>query len=413
MQISYNHAGSVDIFKPARGLNQFADAGLSSTILDFSAIVKVFGKKEIVRLEKQEQKPKQWVFREHPEKLIEVVRQFVQKCRDCNIAVSLAVLPSIGLEDECPDAGELYPLLRECMRACGACGIRNVVVQPLQEKKENRQFLEQVFLWAKQERLHVLLRNCPKYFHGRYVRGTCCEAAELKEWLRVMNEQAGERLFGCCVDLGTCHICGQNVYEFAVALGEEIEAIIIDENDGEVPGTLLPFSVIRKNQNRTDWLNFFTGLRVIGFDGTVVLDMKESVGSAPHFLRPAMLGYAGYVGRYLEWQLRLEQQLDFYPKRVLFGAGNMCRNYMKCYGKKYPPLFTCDNNAALWGTQFEGLEVKDPEKLRSLPEDCAIFICNIYYDEIQEQLVQMGVTNPVLRFNDEFLPLQHKDRFDV
>ena len=46
----------------------------------------------------------------------------------------------------------------------------------------------------------------------------------------------------------------------------------------------------------------------------------------------------------------------------------MCRNYMKCYGEKYPPKFTCDNNPKLWGTNFCGLEVKH-RGTKSIPSD--------------------------------------------
>ncbi len=37
---------------------------------------------------------------------------------------------------------------------------------------------------------------------------------------------------------------------------------------------------------------------------------------------------------------------------------------MKCYGEQYKPLFTCDNNSSIWGTQFCGLDVKSPEALK-------------------------------------------------
>ncbi len=77
---------------------------------------------------------------------------------------------------------------------------------------------------------------------------------------------------------------------------------------------------------------------------------------------------------------------------------------MKCYGEIYRPLFTCDNNQAKWGTMLDGLEIKDPEELRALPDTCAIFICNIYYEEIEQQLRGMGLPNPIERFSDEYLP---------
>ena len=100
----------------------------------------------------------------------------------------------------------------------------------------------------------------------------------------------------------------------------------------------------------------------------------------------------------------MEREMAKYPQRVLFGAGRMCRNYLLNYGEKYPPLFTCDNNPATWGTEVDGLPVKSPEELRKLPEDCAIFICNVYYREIETQLRDMGLPNPVAYFNDECPP---------
>ena len=76
---------------------------------------------------------------------------------------------------------------------------------------------------------------------------------------------------------------------------------------------------------------------------------------------------------------------------------------MSCYGEKYPPLFTCDNNPQVWGQEVCGLTVHNPQDLRDLPADCAIFICNIYYREIEAQLREMGLQNPIEFFNDECL----------
>jgi len=118
------------------------------------------------------------------------------------------------------------------------------------------------------------------------------------------------------------------------------------------------------------------------------------------------------IADYFKWQIEIERLLKKYQSRVLFGAGNMCRNYMKCYGEQYPPLYTCDNNNSLWGTDFCGLEVKPPENLKQLPEDCAIFICNIYYREIKQQLDNMGIKNPIAYFNDEYMPTFYFDRLE-
>ncbi len=99
----------------------------------------------------------------------------------------------------------------------------------------------------------------------------------------------------------------------------------------------------------------------------------------------------------------MEKAIKRCSARVLFGAGNMCRNYMKFYGEKYPPLFVCDNNSKLWGTKICGLEVKEPEVLKKMPPECAVIICNTFYSEIAEQLRTMGIRN-IKTYNDEYLP---------
>ena len=151
------------------------------------------------------------------------------------------------------------------------------------------------------------------------------------------------------------------------------------------------------------------GLREIGFDGQLILDAFDTVVTFSPLLRPPLLRLAKATADYFQWQIGIENLLKKYRKIVLFGAGNMCRNYMKCYGEKYPPLFTCDNNEKTWGTVFCGLEVKAPGALKDLPEDCGVFICNIYYREIKRQLQAMGVEN-IEFFNDEYMPSFYFDR---
>lgn len=118
------------------------------------------------------------------------------------------------------------------------------------------------------------------------------------------------------------------------------------------------------------------------------------------------------TAEYFKWQIGIENLLKENKSIVLFGAGNMCRNYMKCYGEKYPPLFTCDNNPKLWGTEFCGLEVKPPESLNTISEDCMILICNIYYREIEQQLRDMGISNRIKFFSDEYMPSFYFDRLE-
>ena len=171
---------------------------------------------------------------------------------------------------------------------------------------------------------------------------------------------------------------------------------------------MMPFTY---GSSGPDWLGVIRGLRDIGFDGELAVDFAGTYRLFSPLLRPALYPLVRQTAEYIKWQSEMENNLKKYKKFVLFGAGNMCRNYMKCYGEKYPPLFTCDNNPKFWGTMFEGLEVRKPEVLKELPGDCCVVICNIYYREIEAQLREMGIGN-IGYFNDEYMPSFYFDRLD-
>ena len=58
------------------------------------------------------------------------------------------------------------------------------------------------------------------------------------------------------------------------------------------------------------------------------------------------------------------------------------------------------------------MTVKDPAELKNLPADCAVLICNVFYRDIETQLRQMGIKNPVAFFNDEYMPSFHFERIE-
>lgn len=78
---------------------------------------------------------------------------------------------------------------------------------------------------------------------------------------------------------------------------------------------------------------------------------------------------------------------------ILFGAGLMVEDYMKRFGEKYPPVFLVDNNPQKWGTMKCGIEVRNPTEILNIPsERRKLFLCNVYYKQIEKQLKNMGIT---------------------
>lgn len=418
MIISCSLSGIVDFDRPGQGIIDIVNAGFENILLDISMgcnehELEYFGKST-------NGKGKTNAILENPSNLSGSFQKVLDKCAEKKLNVPVVYAPRLKRDTKRMDLNELLEQLTvESIQLCGSIGSKYIIVSPVfagMEKDKlwetNREFYLRLADIAKEYDVQILIQNQCRSHNGHLVRGLFSDAVQTAQWLDELNTEAGEERFGFCMDTGACNLCGQDMREFALGLGERIKAVILRDCDGQQENAMLPFTCVNQKQPQTNWLSLIRGLREIGFDGQLILDITDTAAAFSPILRPQLMLLAKSVIDYFKWQIEIENWLKKYDSIVLFGAGNMCRNYMKCYGEKYPPLYTCDNNRNLWGTMFCGLEVKSPESLKELPKDCAVFICNIYYREIEKQLRDMGLTNPIEFFNDEYMPTFYFDRLE-
>lgn len=411
----------VGIKKPYKGLCNISAAGYKNILLDFSLCctpgeLERIGKKDIL----PEKADRVKVF-ETPEKMNEAMLPLLKQCEIQGVHMPAAYAPYLERDTKHEDLNELLLCLaKESIKICGQAGCKNLIIRPLFAGipsadiwERNKDYYLELAKLAKEQDVCILLENQCKDFNGHLVRGICALPEEAVDWVDSLNEAAGEERFGFCMDVGVCNLCGQNMHDFIMGLGNRLKAVIVRDCNGSQESAMLPFTSAYRGASQTDWMSLIRGLREIGFDGELIMDVRDTVAAFSHLLRPEIIQFSKKIADFLRWQIEMETRLKKYSSRVLFGAGNMCRNYMKCYGEKYPPLFTCDNNRSVWDTKFCGLTVKDPQNLKELPKDCAIFICNIYYHDIREQILEMGVNNPIEYFNDEYMPSFYPDRLEM
>ncbi len=430
MELLCSTSGIVSPQFPGQGLKDIVQAGFSAipiVVIDYAYAEEAVEDQKtwIKRQRKVKQKTlyRGW-FMDHPEKLEAALRLFWERGKTLGLQMPLAVGPDLGVpsgrDEEKEDLREpVAKLAEKCIRVAASFGSRYFLVPPLgigigdeDVWAANRAYYLRLAACAKQYDVMLLLENRCRMISGHFVRGICSDEREAAAFIDELNAAVGEEGFGFCMDVGACNLCGQNLHDFALGLGRRLKAVILSDNDGSRMASLLPFSAAYQGQSLTDWLNLIRGLRAVQFDGLLVLRFGDTAASFSPILRPQLLALAKTTGDYIRWQVEMEALLRKYPQRALFGAGNMCRAYMKCYGEEFPPLFTCDNNEARWGETFCRLTVEPPERLRDLPPDAAIFICNVYYREIEEQLRGMGLSNPIEYFNDEYMPSFHFDRLE-
>lgn len=404
MEIVSSIAGIVLPEFPNQGIGDIKNAGFENVLLDFS--VYCSGKK----------------LRSFETKLnVEQTKQdfdkFIKGIQSKNLKVTTALLPYLLRDTKRTDLNELLLRIgKDSIKALENIGCKHIIVRPLyigvtfdKEWEINKAYYLELAKECKKEDTMILLQNQCKDVNGHLVRGVCSDEKIAVQWIDELNKIVGSKRFGFCLDVGVCNLCGQNMQDILVTLGERVETILISDNNGSVENRLLAFTSRSTDFNTTDWLSLIRGLRQIKFDGQLVMDCADTSRNFSSILRPQLIALSKSILDYFKWQIELETSLKKYQSIVLFGAGNMCRNFMKCYGEQYTPLFTCDNNSSIWGTTFCGLEVKNPEELKNLPKDCGVYICNMYYREIEQQLKDLGVEN-IEFFNDEYLSSYYEDR---
>ena len=418
MKIVMNATGILDTGRPAQGLRDMVEAGFGEILLDTAVIAgawefEVFGK-EHAGDKRHSGKTEDIAIVGYPEEFRARLVKLMKTINASDTRAAVIRAPRLGWDTKREGMNvEVERLAAETVRAAGDA---DVIVRPLFAgiSREdmygiNREFFLRLAREAPGNDAKILIEHCARNVGGHLTRGFLSEGKKAAEFIDDLNTAFGSGRFGICVDTGLLNLTGQSVYEYMTALGDRVHAVILRENDGMHDTSMLPFTAVRSGGDAGDMLGVIRGLREIGFDRSMIIDASSSIGMVSHLMRIDFLKYAHKIAEYLLWQAEIEKHIKRHKKIVLFGAGNMCRNYMKCYGSEYPPLFTCDNNKALWGTELEGLEVKDPSCLKDIDDDTCVMICNIFYREVEAQLRELGVKNTAY-FSDEYLPSYYTDR---
>lgn len=427
MQLIFDPYGAiVNIRRPAGNLQDIHVAGFDSALLDFRTVCKEECFLHMTRARREASAEGQPFLPDEPEKISSVAMPLITSSREKGLSLPGAMAPVVPCDRTNPIMNDMQSnLARESAICAIESGCDFCIVPPLfagipleEERKVNIDFYRSFLpVLAKhpeavERKFQILLENECRDHGGHLVRGILSDPQDALDWLSELNDAARESFgydaFGFCLNIGHANICGQDPDEMTPVLKDYLSAVILTDNSGHDDSEYLPFGSASKGVDasfageNTNWRSVIRGLRKIHYNGPLIFSMADTLQSFPVFVRPQLLTFAKAIADFFIWQLTMEQTIAKYSHVVLFGAGNMCRNYMMDYGEKYPPLFTCDNNSKRWGEDFCGLKIESPEKLKDLPEDTGIFICNEFYTEIRMQLESMGIKSGIEYYSDRY-----------
>ncbi len=426
MRLTCNLHNIFNNLSQKQGIKDIVEAGFDKAVLDVNAVC---DPKEFINLgiNNYERESKRVYLTEQPLKLIsEVQKKILGNAKGMKLEFPIAMAPSISpatIQKKKLDPAkinETYRILAaETLRLAIANNCEAVIIPPIflgispkDEWNINKSFYKELDESASEQKsdVQILLLNMCKDINGHLVRGVCAEPDEAVNWVDELNEECRQERFGFCYDIGAGTLSGMDLMEAIAPISHRLKAVIVRDCDGVHDAAMLPFTACFKSQ-QTDWPSMVKGIMRAGFDGFFIMDVGDSYLNMPSMYRGDVLKMSHKLGNYFMWHINMPKTVRKYDKRVLFGAGNMCRNYLLNYGKECPPLFTCDNNSSRWGETFDGLTIEPPDKLKELSPDTAIFICNSYYREITDQLKnEMKLPNPIEYFSDEYSIVMSQER---
>ena len=132
-----------------------------------------------------------------------------------------------------------------------------------------------------------------------YWEGCCSDPHIAAEWIDRLNEKAGKKCFGLCLDTGHLNLLRKPFRSYVPILGDRIVALHIHDNLQTGDSHLMPYA------GSTHWEHFLTELKAVGYCGDLSFETAGQTKAArlPAPLVPAFLRVIAEVGGYFRSEL--------------------------------------------------------------------------------------------------------------
>ncbi len=198
--------------------------------------------------------------------------------------------------------------LRKCVMLCGFFGCRYLVIHPAfldyddklpaeTEWNENIAMYSALIPDLQRYGVTACLENIYTR-HGRDLYdGVCCEMSVACRYIDALNERAGERRFGFCLDTGHALLTRNDVYAAVTELGDRLAALHIHDNDGIADLHQAPYA------GRMDWDRFLRALRDNGYGGCISFEADGPLASFGEAVAKEYLQLLCGIGRWFDRRL--------------------------------------------------------------------------------------------------------------
>jgi len=192
----------------------------------------------------------------------------------------------------------------ECPRMIVHPGFVGNARSPLSKEREheaNIKLYTELMPYLKKHKVIGCLENMFRYDSEKkkIYAGICSDMHETITIIDELNEIAGERLFGFCLDTGHLNLIGVDQYEYIMTLGNRLETLHIHDNHGVDDEHIAPY------MGNIIWDRFCKGLHDSGYEGNLSFETFGALNLYPDELRESALRLLGDIAELFKrkvWQ---------------------------------------------------------------------------------------------------------------
>lgn len=142
-----------------------------------------------------------------------------------------------------------------------------------EERRINLERYTELIPAARENDVIICLENMFVSYRGKIYGAICSDMAEANRYIDTLNEIAGERRFGFCLDIGHAVLAGRELYDTIVRIGPNLTALHVHDNDGKDDLHLFP------GMGVADWDSFTRGLKDAGYRGVLSFETYNALQS--------------------------------------------------------------------------------------------------------------------------------------
>ncbi|MBQ8814782.1 MAG: sugar phosphate isomerase/epimerase [Lachnospiraceae bacterium] len=234
---------------------------------------------------------------------------FFKAAKNAGIAISQI---HFKYDEEIKECNDYIESLHNALHICNTLKCPFLVIDPIQlkdsvqEKEINLKIYRSLTPVAKKYDIKICLINtikCAGGYHQHAIQGACADAAEAVWYIDTLNVEAGEEIFGFCLDTGCANVTARDMERFIITLGSRLKCVHISDNNGISDDHLMPYT---QTLGQVDWQGFIAGLNRIGYEGALTFDVSRSIHTFPEEVRPHAMKVIAAVGKCMRKSIEAE-----------------------------------------------------------------------------------------------------------